>query len=321
MSYLPPHVSVTQILTRASQNLVNSELLPTYVGSLNQVVNNTPISLIYPVTNTTISYLGLKAGAIVNQSSVRITVNNAIVQVSTNTISAGVFTAGSAIVNQTGAFVNTKAGDLLVLPNNGGTYTVQSVTSNDSLVLTTPTSYAPTTGSYTIQRLIPSVNADFGTAVYNSGSFTITQLQYSGMDILSGSASLSYVALRKDLTGFYSVTNYDQLVADMDIEPESGIGFYLGQIALAANGGTTVLAYITPDNTLASFNKAWSELAVRPDVYFVVPISTDPTINAGAASHAIAMADPDIAYFRMAIVNAPITLNKTLVSNDSFTKA
>lgn len=321
MSYKPPHVSVTQILTRASQNLVDSELLPTYVGSLNQVVKRSQLSLTYPLTTSTvISYLGLKPGAIIDQASVVINVDNAVVEVAASTAS-GAFTAGSKTVTDAGVFVGVKAGDKIVLPSSGGVYTIASVTSDDSVELSSQVSYVPTTGNYSVQRQYASVQADFGTATYSFTSFTITQLEYAGNSILSGTAYLSYVALRKDLTGYYTVTNYDQLVADMEISPESGIGFYLGQIALAANGGTTVLAYITPDDNLASFNEAWSELAIRKDVYFVIPISTNATVNGGAAAHAIAMSDKDVAYFRMAVLNTPIVLQKTLVSNNSFAVA
>jgi hypothetical protein len=317
-SYAPPHVSVNQILTRSSQNLVDSKLLPTFVGTLNQVVKRTELSLAYPVTSTTISYLGLKPGAIINQASVKINVDNAVVLVATAT-AAGCFVAGSTTVTDAGGFATAKVGDTIVLPNAGGSYIIASKTSDDVVELTTKVSYVPASGNYTITRLVPTVEADFGNATYNTTTFTITQLKYGTMDIISGTAYLSYIALRKDLPGYYEMTNYDQLVIDMDIDPESGIGFYLGQIALAANGGTTVLGYILLDDTLESFNEAWSELAIRKDVYFVVPVSTDATVNGGAAAHAIAMADPDTNYFRMALVNTPIVLTKKLATNNTFT--
>lgn len=324
MSYKPPHVSIFQILNRASQNLVDSELLPTYVGSLNQVVNKTPINLTYPVTNTTINYIGLKVGAIINNTKVKIIVDNALVEVKTSATAVGVFTAGSKTI--TGSFTNVKAGDIVKLLAQTtftviGSYIVEEATST-TLTFTKVIDHTATTGeTYRIERLIESVEADFGTATFSLSSFTITQLEYDNMNILGGSASLSYVALRKDLTGFYEVTNPDQLQIDMDIDPESGIGFYLGQIAQIANGGRTLLAYITPDNLLSSFTSAWSELAIRKDVYFIVPISESQSVCGGASSHAVAMSVPDISYFRMALVNAPITLTKTLVSNQTFAKA
>lgn len=326
MTYKLPNPSIYQILTRASQDLVSSDLLACLVGPLNQVETDQAVTLTYPVSNTVIAYPNQAVGSIVDTSSVVVKVDNAVISLNTlvagDATGASMVTAGDQTITKTGAFASAAAGDTIVFaiaPST--TFTIATVTSADSVEVVETPSFDVTTGTtYTLKRSVGNITAT-ATATYTNTSFTMTALKYLTYTIVSGSAKVSYVALRKDLTGFYEVTNADQLQLDMDVDVLNPLGYYLNTIMLGASGGTKkILAYILDLNTTTAFISALSDLSTRKDPYCIVPLSTNSTVLNAYAAHATAMSQPDVSYFRSAILNATLTTESTITTG-TFTVA
>jgi hypothetical protein len=325
MTYKLPSPSIYQILTRASQDLASADLLACLVGPLNQVETEQAIILTYPITNTTVTYPNQAVGSVVDTTSVVVKLTNAVI--SLNTLPAGdatgasMVTAGDQTITKSGAFVSAAVGDNIIFATAPSTvFTISEVTSDDAVEVEEVPSFDVTTGTtYTLRRNVGSITAT-ATATYASTSFTMTALKYLTYTIVSGSANVSYVALRKDLTGFYELTNADQLAIDMDVDVLNPLGYYLNTIMLAASGGTKkILAYILDDNTTTAFINALSDLSTRKDPYCLVPLSTNSTVLNAYAAHATAMSLPETSYFRSAILNATLTTEST-ITNGIFTK-
>ena len=318
MTYRLPNPAVFQILTRSSQDLANSELLACVVGPLYQVVKDAQVGITFPVTTSTVSYANLKVGAVPVLSSVKLKVNNGVVKISADVdaTASTMLTAGSNIATLTGAFANAAVGDVLTVSGSLGSFTITEKTSNNSVKLDRVSTTTTSAQTYHITRSI-------------ADGFIVKSTEYSadyqGVDLtamtdgathkfVSGDVFLSYTALRKDLTGFYEVDNIDTLAIDMDIDPLNPLGFYLGQIMFAASGGKNVLAYIQEDDTDLAFNMALEALETKRTPYMIVPLTTSSARLDAAVSHASLMSQPEISYFRAAVVNAPITLTNIVAS-------
>lgn len=312
MSYSLPKVSVFQILLRASQNLADSELLPCLVGPLNQVETDVAVSLVLPVTTlTTITYPNAIPLSVVDTASVKVKAKNAWVTINASpvAIATTLVAGGNTIIGAAGAFTNAKVGDKITMVTaNHGTFTIATKVS-DTQVTTVETISFPAiagTDTFNITRNVGDIECVLTTPAYSTTSFSINGLTYQTYKVSSAdSVNVSYVALRKDLQGFYEVTNQDQLVADMDIDILNPLGFCLGQVMASANGGKKILAYILADNSDASYTTALSDIATRKDSYLLVPLSQTSTVRNAFASHAIAMSQPDTSSFRAAILPAP----------------
>lgn len=312
MSYSLPKVSVSQILLRASQNLADSELLPCVVGSLNQVETEVPVSLTLPVTSlTTITYPNLIENAVINTTSVKVKVKNAYVTINASPVAiATTLVAGSnTIVGAAGAFTNAKVGDKITMVTaNHGTFTIATVVDSTHVTTVETISFPAIAGTdtFNITRSVGDIECVLTTPAYSTSSFSITGLTYQTYKVAAGdSVHVSYVALRKDLLGFYNVTNQDQLVIDMSVDILNPLGFCLGQVMASANGGKKILAYILADESDASYTTALSDIATRKEAYLLVPLSQTSTVRNAFASHAIAMSQPDTSSFRAAILPAP----------------
>lgn len=321
MLYKLPSPAIYQILLRASQNLADSELLACFVGPINQVEKETLIPLTFPVSNSTVIYPNLKIGAVIKNDSVKIKTKNTFVEIKSSTAAGSNFVANTDTVTITDAFTEAKASDIITLSSNGGTYTIKTVLSNSSVKLNETIHHSSTSETFTIKRLVGDVECVIGGATYSSNSITFTSLKYNNYTVVAGEAYISYVALRKDLTGFYDVTNPDTLSADMSLDPLNPLGYYLGVIAQAANGGTRVLAYILPDNEDVSYTTALENLGTRKEAYLLVPLSSSSTVLNAFAAHATLMSQPDQSFFRAAILNSKLVEEETLVESVVYTKS
>ena len=322
MTYRLPSPSVTQILVQPSQNLADSQLLPCLIGSNNQVIKNEPILLTYPVSNATITYPKLKPGAIIDTATVGITVANAIVQINATPISAGAhFVAGSQTVTITGAFAGAAHGDTITLSAAGGTYTIDTVVSNDAVTLIEVINHTTSAETFNITRNVGTVTGTMNGAVFALGHVTITSLTYgtSNYVFVDGDAGMSYVAKRKDLLGFYEVSNQDTLTADMDLDILNPLGFNLG-IAMASAGALKRLAYITPDETEASYIAALEDLATRRGPYMIAStLFNNSNVQGDVASHVEVVSQPLKSMFRSGIVTTPLVQQVTLATG-TYTK-
>lgn len=323
MAYNTPGVSINQVLTRVSQALADCKLLPCLVGPLNQVVKNSAVSITLPVsTSTTIAYPNIKVGAIVDTTSVKLKISNAVIEVvasaSPITSIASMEVGGNTIVANSGTtFANAKIGDKFVLAS-GGEYTIKAKSTDSTTLSVVPVIYkafTPSTDTFKVTRAYTEdIYATLTAPSYNLISFSFTGLTYDSCKIVGGSCYVSYVALRKDLTGFYEIDDADVLASDMEVDPLNPLGFYLGNVMLAANGGKTMYAYITSDNLDATYLAAFEDLATRRDMYFIIPMSTSSTVTAGLKSHVSGMSDPDVSFFRSGLISTPLVTEKKLTS-------
>ena len=316
MSYKLPSPSVRQILNRASQPLADSDLLPCIVGPLKQSVMDADITVSLPVsTSITIPYIDLKPGALIDAESVKINIYNAIVQVVASTAITSLTLSGKTLSATTAIFLGAKSGDQFKIASNGGTYTIQSVSSDNKSITLLSTPSLPISGNFSVVRTYTaSIEAEFDAFLNNGDSFSFSGLLYDGNTIISGNPKLSYVADRSDLTGFYEVSNYDTLKSDIDINYKNPLGYYIGILALAANGGRKVLAYITKDDSDMSYLEALDDLSTRRDAYSIVSLSNSSTIKNAIAAHVVSMSDPSISYFRTTFLPAPDVSRKTLAT-------
>ena len=316
MSYKLPSPSVRQILNRASQALADSDLLPCIIGPLKQSVIDADITVSLPVsTSITIPYINLKPGASINVDSVKINVYNAITQVVGPTVITSLTLSGKTLSATTAIFLGAQSGDQFKIASNGGTYTIQSVSSDNKSITLLSIPSLPISGNFSIIRTYSTpVEAEFDAFLNNGNSFSFSGLLYDGNAIISGNSKLSYTADRIDLTGFYEVTNYDDLASDIDVNYKNLLGYYLGVLALAASGERKILAYITKDSTDASYISALDDLSTRRDTYFILTLSNSTTVKNAVAAHAISMSDPSISYFRTAFLPAPDVSKKTLAT-------
>ena len=327
MSYRLPGPHIYEILTRSSQSLANSNLLPCLVGPLYQVAKDIAISLTLPITTpAVVSYPNMKVGAIIEEDSIVVKVVDAVVAIVnlSTAITNLTFTAGTKTVSSSSVdFTNVKVGDAFNLSGVAGSYIIESISSDfKTLTFTTVVNYVPTIETYSIVRSVGDITAIITTSSYAATVFTVTALTYEGYKIISGSVKISYVALRKDLTGFLEVTDATTLALDMDIDPLNPLGFNAGLIAPAASGGKNLLLYILSDYTYEEYIAAYEQLGVRQDIYFIVPVlntgDAPQVFNSGimsaASSNAIAMSDALISYFRAALVITPLVQESILTT-------
>lgn len=339
MTYRLPGVEVSQILTRASQALGDSQLLPCFIGSLNQVVRNAPINLTFPLSSPTVIFPNLMLGATVNDSSIAIQVANAMIQVGSGAVAGAALVAGgNTIQGGTGVFLNVQIGDTIIFNTathgqftvasklNSAGFLVPAIDATGTYVTTNETiSYpAAIADPFTIQRNVGTVNSTIVGATYTATSISFTSLTYNTYPIIGGNASITYVALRSDLNNtFYEVTDLDQLAIDMSVDILNPLGFYLGEIAPSANGGVNnVLAFILPNELDASYIAALTNLGIRKDPYLLVPLSNDSTVNNAYAAHVEAMSQPDPSYFRAALLSPSIAsgFTTTVLASGTLTK-
>jgi len=302
MTYRSPGPSVTENFLTSTTDFVEPALLPCLVGSLNQVIKKSP--LVFPVLPATIIFPKLKPGAIVQTQTVNINVDNAMISILTGSGGTAAFNSNQ-YVSPTAIFADVKIGDSVAFldtdSKNAGKFTVSGISAdNKTLTFTSEFFMAlDATYTFTVTRNVGNIIADMEAPSFTSISVTFTGLQYQLFNIIAGSVSISYVALRKDLTGFYKVSSPSQLLLDMDVDPLNPLGFYLGNIMLGASGGANSLAYITPDNSQNSYLVAFEYLATRKDIYIVTELTNGfnetqvGAVNADLIAHINAMSTPN----------------------------
>lgn len=323
MSYKLPGPSVNEILNRASQALADSDLLPCFIGSIKQVVRDYELPITLPVDRQyTIQLPGLKPGAKVDLSSVNVTVHNAMLEVVASTPTSLVTVSGRTLSSPTALFTEVKENDYLKLGDSAGTYKIKTVSIDGNSVTLSSIPQIKPGGAFTVIRNIEKIVADSGITLDSDTSISLSDLTYNSLIIISGTPKLSYVAARNDLTGFYDVTSSDNLKADIDVDYENLLGYYLGVLAPMASGGKKVVAYITPDESDESYIEALEMLATRRDIYFIVALSQSQAVQQAVSAHAISMSEPFPSYFRTSFVTVPESLIKFgAIASSSYTQS
>lgn len=145
-----------------------------------------------------------------------------------------------------------------------------------------------------------------------------------GVTVVSGTATpllhsatlyMSYRALRQDLAEVKEVTstNLTSVLGEVDERNPLAVGAF---VALQ-NTSTPVQVYgILSDNLdgandrLAGYTSARDAIASRSDIYAIVPLANESSIIGLFKDHAVAMSDPEVSKFRIALGSGVLATSK-----------
>lgn len=274
-----------------------------------------------------------ETGAVLDADSVAIYFDNARVVIATAADGVTSSLAPNTITSTTGAWAT---GNTLVLPGDrititDGTYTISrtvlAVASDTSLTVTsdvTGGSFVPGTGqTFRIERRINDalVDASFvsvnGNAVTLAGSVTLAVTGQGNHAVSYAEVYEAYRSLRQDLGDLDTV--------ESTAEIESKLGRIDARNPLAAGafvalGNTTSVvqfAGVLTDD-LVGHTTVRDHIAARPDVYAIVPLTTDVDIFAMWNADCTGLALVDESHgrpqrFRVVIGNGTLPVTKTII--------
>jgi hypothetical protein len=209
---------------------------------------------------------------------------------------------------------------LSVATSSGLNGTINSINLADTLpsstVLTSQTVYVVVQQIFNDQQipatnpLTSAPNLNIST-VGTTGTITIkVGVSLIFGPIVSGSVYVAYNALRTDLSGaILTINNEADLLGQLvDVTDSNPLGLAV-QTALANTTGR-VRAIAIPTNDLAGHLEALT-VAQGEQLYFLVPLTQDPSIIATYKAHCDQMSTPQNAAWRMVIANTaiPLTMN------------
>ena len=325
-----PGVELEQIDVLPSGTLADTQLYPTTVAPLYRVVKNAlalanapfPEGGVTLINKITIHYPKVDPGAVIVLSSIVINIVSGIVEWLKPSTGAVGFVAGNdTLIDNNVDFIDAGvlAGDIVTVDYGTfkGSFPVLSV-SQHSLQFTYPvyTTFTGTDAGYVITRNI--VSSELSSSSYNATqtSIDIITAEYLSKTILSGEIRISYNALRKDKTGLIKYSNFDDVMADMEVDHiENKLGYYIKNAIIPANGNTTAfLVYILEDDTQDAYINALSDLIGHKEVYMLVPLSNDSTVKSTYASHVNVASAPEESAFRVLFTTVDITKTHVLAS-------
>jgi len=334
-----PGVQVSQTAVLPNASLGNAQLNATFVAPLYRVVQdsivftNASFPTVTSLTPLTKNYPVIDPGAIVDLSSVKITIKNAIVKwltLSTGALpvdNVGGFVAGSSTFTDPNTdFIaeGILAGDTVIVGDGTsplGQYIVaDGGVTQHTLTFSYPVymSFTGTDSGYSITRLIPSwlLSNSYFTATQDN--IAINSLAMGSQDFISGEIDLSYRALRQDKTGLVTYQNLDDVMADMEVDSiQNKLGFYIAQGIIPANGNTTQFeVFILPDDSQIAYLQALDQLSLSSDSYMLVPLTDDPVVIAAYASHVETISVPSEGTFRILLANTKLS-TQTVLTNGS----
>jgi len=309
---LLPGVTLTQIPVLPNATLNEASLYPCLVSPLYRVVTKKKVQdsgTFVGITPATFDYPVIDAGAIVDQSTVVVSVSNAVLAFYTtqtgalpanpaptslsqlNGFWAGTISfaltlqaQGQTLQNNVfrhsaGAFVSAgvQAGDIVKQNAAGGySYVIAHVVNETTLIFTTPInmSYSGTDTGYRITRVIAS--QELPSANHSSDSTQVTVNSFvtdSGGTFLSGEVNLSYRALRTDKTGLFTFTSLDEVQAMMETTSiQNKLGYFIEKGVIPANGNSTsFMVYILTADNSTSYLNALGDLT-GTQTYMFVPL-------------------------------------------------
>lgn len=274
-------------------------------------------------------------GAVLDGDSVKMYLDEARVRITdgtdgvTSSVTPNVITSASALW-QTGS-TKVLPGDRIVI-SDGTNYiarTVAAVSSDTSLTVTADVDVAPFTPgasqTYYIERRVNDALVDSAFVTTNGNAVTLASgvtLAISGQ----GNKSVSYAkvyeqyrSLRQDLVELDTVAGVSDITAKIGrIDVRNPLG---AAVFVAYQNTTSAIQYIgvTSDDVIGHA-AVRDSIASRPDVYAIVPITTDVAIFTlwkedcvGLASVSIAEANGRPQRFRVVIGNGTLPTTKTLI--------
>ena len=286
-------------------------------------------------------------GAILDSSSVHIYLENIKVHISAVSTTPGVsLTDNSTTVTASGATFVTdgvKAGDRVVITDTAGGITIEkvvaSVTSETVLELTsnftvsgTDINGNPYTGfSTTATNIALRIERSLSDGLELGSSYiTVTGQQVDidgGAQVTEGTLTatlhsadvyMEYRSLRQDLAKVTLINSSAEITSTLGAVDERNPLAVAAFVALQnTNTPVQVWGILKDDlnggsDRLLGYTEARDGIASRDDIYCIVPLATESSVIGLFKDHVVALADPDISRFRIAIGSGELATTKTV---------
>lgn len=253
-----------------------------------------------------------EVGAVLDADSVVVYFDDATVIIDSGTVGTStaldpntfVAAGGDATTFATAGAGRVVAGDRLIVDDGTNTIkrTVLSVTDDATLLLTEDWPTAGWTHAATldwrIERTLQDqvIDESFfsvnGNTISIDGGVTLTVTGQGAKTVSYAKVYVAYRSLRQDLTELDTVDDADAIeakVGRLDARNPLAVGLFV-----ARQNTTAAVQFVgvTTDD-LAGHTDVRDALAARPDVYAIVPLSTDPLIHAMWNNDCVGLALPD----------------------------
>lgn len=248
----------------------------------------------------------------------------------TSTATPNTFTATGTAWNTVGTG-QVKPGDRVIVKDgttNVIARTVLAVDSDTSLRFTAdlPSSgfTAGTGQTYRIERQVNDVKIDpsfftvTGNAVKVDGSITVPVTGQGSKTVSYAKVYVQYRSLRQDLVDLDTAESTDQIetkIGRLDVRNPLGAAAFV-----ALQNTTTVVQFIgVLSDDLPGHTQARDHITARPDVYAIIPLTTDVSVFAMWNADCLGLSAPDEntgrpQRFRVTIGSGTLPVTKTLVS-------
>jgi len=171
--------------------------------------------------------------------------------------------------------------------------------------LNIPRAGYPTPGdvAFTISSDSKTVTVEDQLFASNS-NFTDSYSTLLKMPIVSATVNIGYEALVIDNANQLNTISDPSLIPAQIGKnvPENPVAYAVGK-ALENSAGAVVYYVPVTAETVDGYNAAFESSISDPTAYYIVPLTTDPTIIQAAEAHVLAASDPSISRERVAIVN------------------
>jgi len=279
---------------------------------------------------------GNKPGALLDASSVAVFFDQsrAIIDSGSSGVTSSstpnTFTASATTWNTVGTG-QVKPGDRVIVKDSSTgiiAMTVFAVDSNTSLRFTADlpaTGFTPGTGqSYRIERQVNDVKIDpsfvtvNGNVIKINGSVTVPVTGQGSKTVSYAKVYIQYRSLRQDLVDLDTVESKDEIttkIGRLDTRnPLAASAF------VALQNTTSVIQFIgVLSDDLPGHTQARDHITARPDVYAIIPLTTDVSTFAMWNADCLGLSEPDEdtgrpQRFRVVIGNGTLPVTKTLIS-------
>lgn len=340
MAYREPGVQVAQEFEEALPSLALFDLPNVVVGPVFEITEDDDVGT-YDGTLTDYSYLSQTAGSLIDtrvpdstdltERPVQVDLDDATVELYSRT-TGDVAGAGTTFTDPTlDAFKDNLVGDVIIISAgaNTGSFTIRSITDNNTVETNEEFTAAQATISYTVERNLGKVNIPTSTAgvvvaadkVTLPAGLTQTVAPFGAVALKSATVLLSYRAMRFEKAA--DVAEYkrvSELQADFGLDqivPENQAVF---GAFLALNNGTdatNILALnrelLDPGDELLAYSKAFDVLALT-DMYAISVMTQNTAVHTALKSHVELFSEPEKKLERVGIINRKIVLTSVVVA-------
>jgi len=334
MTYRRPGIRVTQEFADLLPALSPFNLPSCIIGPAYQVVTDDKVGT-YNGLDVSYAYASKNAGAIVDTNELDVNeltdhqfpITVKIVDATVEALAAadGYIEESSMLLFKdatTDIFEDVNAGDKLeiLLGNNLGVYLIREVVDNNTLKLQGELVEAGTDISYRILEAVEEIPLERSTH-FSADENTIdlqAGILYNGNDVIDGTVSADYRALRVDLANnvqeYGSLADLQSTFGISQIVPANPLAFGLA-IALQntvtnVNGLGLSSTYLT--NEVQAYQSALDVLK-RTNMYALVPLTQSAAVSQLFSTHVTQLSLPDNGKERVAICNKKIVEQETII--------